>query len=152
MRSGSGALAQRAREKDPSVNIDGAVRDEDMFVLGDDEEDDAVLLEPRETSIVEQPEHHTAMPIREGPGDLDRVLDDSAENSNTNAVPSKYFITRNDTLQGIALRYGLNVSNSQPPYHYPNPHKCRGTNFAVLTISHQVLFVLLLISYTHASI
>lgn len=121
VRSGSGAdqaVARHTRENGASNNIDGAVREEDTFVLGDaddDEEDDAAPHEPRKSGIAEQPEPlHTALPIPEDPNNSTLT----EQSSDTNAVPSKYYLTRNDTLQGIALRFGLNVSNFQPSYNY----------------------------------
>lgn len=67
-------------------NVDGAVRDADMFVLGDDEDDD------RESG---PPSYSEALPL---------------EVSEAPPAPLKYYINRRDTLQGIALRFGIPVS------------------------------------------
>jgi hypothetical protein len=89
-------------------------------VLGDadDDEEDDGLFGPSRSGIIAQPEFlHAALPIREGPGDLDGTTGGSTlatEQATNDATPSNYYITRNDTLQGIALRYGLNVSKIQP--------------------------------------
>jgi LysM repeat protein len=98
------------------------VRDEDTFVLGDvdDDEEDDESFGPSRSGIIAQPEFlQAALPIREGPGDPDGTTGSSTlatEQATNDATPSNYYITRNDTLQGIALRYGLNVSKIQPPH------------------------------------
>ncbi|KAJ7931419.1 hypothetical protein B0H13DRAFT_2227942 [Mycena leptocephala] len=82
-----------------SRNVDGAVRDEDTFVLGDDEDDDQEPTDPQPPATA---------PVESSP--------------ETPATPSKYYIKRGDTLQGIALRFGLDASgralcrlNNLPP-------------------------------------
>jgi hypothetical protein len=72
-----------------SRNVDGAVRDEDTFVLGDDEDDDQEPTDPQPPATA---------PVESSP--------------ETPATPSKYYIKRGDTLQGIALRFGLDASVS----------------------------------------
>jgi LysM repeat protein len=125
VRSSSGTAAHQVREKAPPSNVDGSVRDEDTFILGDaddDEEDDWLPDEPSKSGarVTKQPEpSHTVVPLLEGPFDPDVIPDNSTltteQPTNTNdAAPPKYYIQRNDTLQGIALRYGLNVSIIQP--------------------------------------
>lgn len=93
--------------KAPNLNVDGAMRDEDTFVLGeyDDDEEDILLGESPErekSSVVAQPRPSNVVLPRGGPTEQPTIINE--------ATPSKYHITRNDTLQGIALRYGLNVS------------------------------------------
>jgi LysM repeat protein len=104
VRSGSGTPAHQVLDNYSSINVDGAVRDEDTFVLGDDEEDDDDL--PDKVPIAPEPSHPR--------GDPNLTLTTEEPTNTDEAVPSKYYIARNDTLQGIALRYGLNVSENQP--------------------------------------
>ena len=67
-------------------NIDGAVRDEDTYVIGDDD-DDEVLEDEANANEDEQrePQTLTAEP----------------------AGPARYYIKPNDTLRGIALRFAV---------------------------------------------
>ncbi|KAJ7494635.1 hypothetical protein B0H11DRAFT_1716815 [Mycena galericulata] len=77
---GAGKATPQTREP-ASRNIDGAVRDEDTFVLGDDEDDEEV-----------EPPQQPPAPVE------------------SSAPPSKYYIKRGDTLQGISLRFGIDAS------------------------------------------
>lgn len=152
VRSGSGTPAHQVREKVSSVNVDGAVRDEDTFVLGDadDDEEDDVLSD---TLPIEQPER--SHPAREGAHEtastasILALTTEQPTEQPTNTTPLKYYITRNDTLQGIALRYGLNVSKILPPVAKLT-HHFRDMSSAVSITSLQVVFAPLLISYIHA--
>jgi LysM repeat protein len=110
--------ATSAREKASISNVDGAVRDEDAFIVGDaddGDEDDPLAEElPEHGSsgprVIEQSEpSHTVVPLLEN-GITDSPTLTTEQPTNSDAAPPKYYITRNDTLQGIALRYGLNVS------------------------------------------
>ncbi|KAI0925953.1 hypothetical protein AcV5_008543 [Taiwanofungus camphoratus] len=113
------------------VNVDGAMRDEDVFVLGDDELDDA----PESTdSAIETPT--TPPPAYAGPtagaaGGIaisstirasvsSEALQESVESDNEISsdpdklgpripafTPPKYCIKANDTLIGIALKFGI---------------------------------------------
>ncbi|KAF9223882.1 hypothetical protein BS17DRAFT_705199 [Gyrodon lividus] len=129
------------------VNIDGAVRDEDMFVLGDDADDD----EDREEEAfcadrgfpVDDPPPSYAPPETRSesvscissesplttPSELvypgDKPETDVARN--TTATPV-YYIKRGDTLQGIALRLGVHgrelcrLNNLPPSTLTTTPH------------------------------
>ena len=105
-----------AHERNAGPNVSGAMRDEDTFVLGDvddDEEDDDPASKVPHTGrsdIAASPEGSAA--TKDGTGDTADASTMASEQSiDTNeATPSKYYITRNDSLQGIALRFGLNVS------------------------------------------
>lgn len=73
-------------------NLDGALRDEDTFAIGDDEDDDSDPSELPQYSA-EPPTAPAAVPAESSPA----------------AAPSEYYIKRGDTLQGIALRFGVDV-------------------------------------------
>lgn len=103
---GVGVIAAGAgKGKVEAANIDGAVRDEDTFILGDDEDEQeeappAYPADPAETSSVD--------------GSTTRLMEPSetimdAPESSTSGGPARYYIKRSDTLQGIALRFGVNV-------------------------------------------
>lgn len=131
-----------------SLNIDGSLRDEDVFVLGDEDEDDK--------SDVDVDEEQTLGVRDGGRGDgrsqdaptirssspppaytesdslpqastvpsattLQYLSTDDAEKSSSNSgneskpgatVHNKYIIQKSDTLLGIALKYGIDVSLS----------------------------------------
>lgn len=96
-------------------NVDGGAHDDGMFVLGDEDESDEsdvdeILAEDREhlnpTSSVPSTSLKDAL---ESPESLseDPTPPDVPEISTP--APAKYYIQRGDTLQGIALRFGLHV-------------------------------------------
>lgn len=138
-----------------NLNVDGAVRDEDTFVLGDDDDDysdndeilkgqgtadssheipailppppydptsNAPLLDSR--ALIHTLESEPQKDLEETPasshiqsnltGNITNepfFSSSLTENSQkTRTVPYKYYINRNDTLQGLALRFGLDVS------------------------------------------
>lgn len=91
-------------------NVNGAVRDEDMFVLGDDddeEEDGSVPCTPPPTYAESAVTTTPTIP------ELETLTNDEALATTSTAEPSgpsplKYYIKSGDTLQGIALRFGIN--------------------------------------------
>ncbi|KAF9000598.1 hypothetical protein BDQ17DRAFT_1327563 [Cyathus striatus] len=75
-------------------NADGGVRDEDMFSIGDDEDESAP---PRY-----QVDNDTA--------ECASGNDAGKDNGKTvTGVSQKYYIRKGDTLQGIALRFGVDL-------------------------------------------
>ncbi len=81
------------------TNLDGAVRDEDMFVVGDDDDDEDPTLPPyTESSSVTNTISESKI---DKPSSIDEIPSASG--------PPKYYIKRTDTLQGIALRFGVDV-------------------------------------------
>ena len=82
----------------PIVNLNGGVRDEDTFILGDDEEDEDEVVnsnhKPTDEKIVSAPAQ------ADEPSALEEVT----------LMPVKYDLNPSDTLQGISLRFGVNVS------------------------------------------
>jgi hypothetical protein len=116
VRSRSSAPVQQPRVPQASnFNVDGAVRDEDMFIVGDAEDDEgddvSSDLRPEDSYI------HTEASTLNRDGVVNQ--DPSANNSTPynekatetiKAAPLKYHITKDDTLRGITLRFGLDVS------------------------------------------
>jgi hypothetical protein len=114
------------------LNINGEVRDQDTFVLGDDDEE--------EENEEERPEirgdigrDDGAVSISPPPPLYELIVDPWKEESppqatailtsnsaflveepklieTNNIRPYKYYINRSDTLQGLSLRFGIDVS------------------------------------------
>jgi hypothetical protein len=96
------------------LNINGAVRDEDVFVVGDEDVDEQVLemsdgeavqilsTPPNAlpTELTRQPKHDVTGTPR---GDSEEPPDSS------HASHGRYYIRPDDTLLGISLRLGINV-------------------------------------------
>ena len=111
--------------KSADVNINGEVRDQDTFVLGDDDEeeeneeerpDEAASISsppPLYESIVdpwkeESPPHGTATLTSNSSSLAEEPFSKPTEPDNTR--PYKYYINRSDTVQGLSLRFGIDVS------------------------------------------
>ncbi|KAJ7475755.1 hypothetical protein FB451DRAFT_1338937 [Mycena latifolia] len=125
---GSGkAKAPQIREP-ATRNVDGAVRDEDTFVVGDDEDenDDAQSSAQQAHPPVESVPVESLPPI-----------------DNTPTPPPKYYIKRGDTLQGISLRFGLDgralcrLNNLPPSTLSTTPHLLHTRGFLTLPASAQ---------------
>ncbi|SJL08207.1 uncharacterized protein ARMOST_11570 [Armillaria ostoyae] len=91
------------------TNLDGAVRDEDMLVIGDDDDEDTTPPPYTESSSTE----NTLSDSK-----IDKLS--SIDEISSASGPPKYYIKRTDTLQGIALRFGVDGHelcrlNSLPP-------------------------------------
>ena len=99
-------------------NVDGAVRDEDVFVVGDEDEDEASDTDGGEVAKASG----VASPPSEGarPPEPDvQVIRPTAEankpeepTDGNQGSPGRYYIQPNDTLLGISLRLGVEVSTS----------------------------------------
>lgn len=96
-------------------NVDGAVRDEDVFVIGDEDEDEASEVHDREAAkpagdippsseVAQPPKSDISLEHR-----ADSTLYDKAPDSKQGS-PGKYDIRPDDTLLGISLRLGIDVS------------------------------------------
>ncbi|KAJ4479989.1 hypothetical protein J3R30DRAFT_3701134 [Lentinula aciculospora] len=96
------------------INIDGAMRDEDTFVLGDDEEDEENLDENGAAlpPYVEQSSSQSLSSLAQAT-DLQRtnllpILPKAIDmKTNTHDNTAQYYIQRGDTVHGIALRFGV---------------------------------------------
>lgn len=112
-------------------NIDGAVRDEDVFVVGDEDEDgasDTEEGEPEKASDVASPPSEGAGPpepqVLVGPyGEPDKP--DEPTDSSGQGCPGRHYIRPDDTLLGISLRLGVEVSTTSTSLPLPPeiPHR-----------------------------
>ncbi|KAJ7104252.1 hypothetical protein B0H15DRAFT_960193 [Mycena belliarum] len=126
-------------------NVDGAVRDEDTYVVGDDEEE---LEDGDETELTSQESVHAtrAEPAHVVPGGSVHMaaaepLSPPAET--TPGLPPKYYIKRGDTLHGISLRFGLDsrelcrLNNLPPSTISTTPHLLHTRGFLTLPAAAQ---------------
>ena len=111
------------------VNINGEVRDQDTFILGDDDEEEdneeerpefdggaSIFIPPPPLyeSIVDpwkeekSPHHENATLTSNSTSLTEEPFTKPIEPDNTR--PYKYYIDRSDTLQGLSLRFGIDVS------------------------------------------
>jgi len=87
--------------------------DQDPFVLGDDDDEDdedealSEMVPPPYEEVAKTETQRTETTNAE-------VQDDkfNEPNQHTDPTPLTYYLTPSDTLQGIALRYGVNVGNN----------------------------------------
>lgn len=97
------------------ININGAVRDEDTFVLGEDEDDEDLSGEGTPPPpYPEQTSSKSSSPPAQADGQPTPQSISSAEittklNSSNYHNSSQYYIQRGDTVHGIALRFGVDV-------------------------------------------
>ena len=121
----------------PPQNIDGGVHDEDVFVLGDEDDEDDETSSPLPTSVAREdspsesscepstrhstpPPPYTlespSAPVSSESAHILEDVGDSAENLDSKpskaTAPVKYYIKPGDTLLGISLRYDIDVSYS----------------------------------------
>ncbi|KAF9466561.1 hypothetical protein BDZ94DRAFT_1187314 [Collybia nuda] len=126
----------------PHMNVDGAMRDEDVFVLGDEDEDTDCENKQSERNIQLVPQRPTPVDLEHG--NDHSTLRNTADKISTELPtlnylsPSKYYITRTDTLQGIALRFGLDgreicrLNNLPPSTLSTTPHLLHTRMFLTL--------------------
>ena len=131
--SGVGAINTTSRNLGKQVvnlNVDGAVRDEDNFAIGDDEEEEEEKVEdqtepsqsgppppyPESTPLSTAAEEAASQRLNTnanvaGGGTSTSPKNHSQEmlEESARSGPSKYYIKSSDSLQGIALRFGLKV-------------------------------------------
>lgn len=90
-------------------NVDGAVKDEDTFVLGDSDEDE----DENANANVQDEETQTceAAPPINVPETLPQ------DDVKSLLRRAQYFIKRGDTLQGIVFKFGVNVRISPSSHH-----------------------------------
>jgi LysM repeat protein len=97
------------------------VQDEDIFILGDDEDDEDEAHELASVSLISEPTPPAYQLASSSSSSLTNESIPIAQTNDTHAghaevtvtgeqhIPSRYYINSRDTLQGIALRYGVNV-------------------------------------------
>ena len=67
----------------------------DTFILGDDDDEDEGVSVAKAESLPENMNSPNELPL----------------------VPHKYYLNRSDTLQGLSLRFGIDVSIQLPILH-----------------------------------
>jgi hypothetical protein len=114
------------------VNLSGEVRDQDVFVLGDDDEheDEVADFNPRAEIPI-------SSAIQESKETDETELTQADLPSLHEKVPSKYYLNRSDTLQGLSLRFGIDVSPIIDPTSCRIQLSPRCTKYANSTISPQ---------------
>ena len=104
-------------------NVDGAVRDEDVFVVGDEEDEEEGTSEMREgeaakaagelpPSVAQPPKSDMSLEHRVDPIPSDKVPDDNQ------GSPGRYHIRPDDTLLGISFRLGIDVSTTHKSSYF----------------------------------
>lgn len=80
--------------------------DQDLFVLGDDDEDAEALPQvgPPPCEAARRATEVEINTVKQGDGSIE------PNSSQKDPTPVKHYLTPSDTLQGISLRYGVNVS------------------------------------------
>ena len=124
-----------------SSNVDGAVRDEDVFVVGGDEDEDGDedgASEPdddgeaaKASSAASSPPFEGAGPpapdVQVGPFAEPDKPDAPTELTGSNqGSPERYYIRPDDTLLGISFRLGIDVSTTITSLPLPSgiiPHR-----------------------------
>ncbi|KAG6861352.1 hypothetical protein C0995_001085 [Termitomyces sp. Mi166 len=128
-------------------NLDGAVRDENTFVLGDEDdsdyedekEGDPTLVSNADTSLFTQntPRANIQGSLQERPTML-RTEEEGTRPDTLESSPLKYYITQTDTLQGIVLRFGLDghevcrLNNLPPSTLKTTPHLLHTRRYLIL--------------------
>jgi hypothetical protein len=111
-------------------NVDGAVRDEDVFVVGDEDEDEASETDDGEAAKASG----VASPsFEEGAGppepdvqvrpyaEPDKPTEHTEPSIDSNqGSPGRYYIRPDDTLVGISLRLGVEVSTTATSLPFPS--------------------------------
>jgi len=122
------------------VNISGELRDQDVFVLGDDDENDdgGTDFHPMEFPISNTTVDGLTQAKEKDEKDVFKLTQaDSTSPQDSEEVTSmltKYYLNRSDTLQGLSLRLGIDVSPNSTHLRFhlllPNPqmHEIRKLN------------------------
>ncbi|KAH8100010.1 hypothetical protein BXZ70DRAFT_1065108 [Cristinia sonorae] len=134
------------------VNLDGGVRDGDVYAIGDDEDEDELEEDEEEsarprtnansgletTSTASSSERYNTPSSPSPPTEADGTITQSSSDGNISRVPSKYYIQPGDTLHSISLRFKLNPHiicrlNKLPPSTLRSaPHLLHTRHFLVL--------------------
>ncbi|KAG2140081.1 hypothetical protein DEU56DRAFT_735311 [Suillus clintonianus] len=141
------------------VANNSTVRDEDIFILGDEEEDEDEAHELASVSPISDPAPPSySLAVSSTPSLtsesilLTQTSDASPGHAEVAAtgeqcIPSRYYINPRDTLQGISLRYGVNgrelcrLNNLPPSTLSTTPHLLHTRTFIILPPSAKSLSV-----------
>ncbi|KAG6900218.1 hypothetical protein C0993_001287 [Termitomyces sp. T159_Od127] len=126
-------------------NLDGAVREEDTFVLGEDDSDYEV---EKEDSPIDSPNRNLSLAVQDAietstHGLVQRPTSPRTEEEGmgqdiSESSPLKYYIAQSDTLQGIVLRFGLDghqvcrLNNLPPSTLRTTPHLLHTRRYLIL--------------------
>ncbi|KAF8656856.1 hypothetical protein AX16_002403 [Volvariella volvacea WC 439] len=122
-------------------NLDGSLKDSDVFVLGDDDDADDAEIEVQKTPSVEasQPRNSTEEKApRAGAASAAQAMTGVEGKAKDGSGPAKYYIKRGDTLQGIAFKFRLDgrllcrMNNLPPSTLSTTPHLLHTRQFIVL--------------------
>ncbi|KAI0322544.1 hypothetical protein OF83DRAFT_1049061 [Amylostereum chailletii] len=149
----SSGIESSAKHPEPR-NVDGAVRDEDVFAVGsedeDEEEDEETGRHPDIRGPATPPPAYEAEskmasePDQENESRLPVPTFEQPAPSSPEPAPRKYHIRPGDTLQGISLRYGVDGRalcrlNAIPPSTLSTtPHLLHTRSFITLPPSAKV--------------
>lgn len=92
-------------------NVDGAVRDEDVFVVGEEDEDEVPEMDDGEAARARAIE--VTSPLSEASVTVEPCADPNKSNEppdSDQGSSGRYYIRPDDTLLGISLRLGVDVS------------------------------------------
>ncbi|KAI0254949.1 hypothetical protein BJV78DRAFT_1350650, partial [Lactifluus subvellereus] len=147
--SGKAGSSLTVREpQQVASNVDGAVRDEDVFVVGDEEDEEVPDVHDGEAVAVS---NTTATPNDRpteaaGPPIISDDIHKADEPPNTiQSDPGRYYIRPDDTLLGISLRLGVDartlckLNNLPPSTLRTTPHLLHTRTFLALPQSHSQL-------------
>ena len=98
-------------------NVDGAVRDEDTFVLGDDDDENDEQESANEDQVPVSAEPVAVANDSQESQPATQGLAGHPETHSTTAPPrrAQYHIKSGDTLQGIIFKFGVNVRGLRFP-------------------------------------
>lgn len=97
-------------ESGKSINLDGSLRDEDVFIVGDEDgdEDEDANIAPE--LLVRDCDPPSCRPPASPAAD--------STDANSNPPPSSHKIRKEDTLRGLARMYGVDVRLLARPIGY----------------------------------
>ncbi|KAI9511848.1 hypothetical protein F5148DRAFT_1168202 [Russula earlei] len=149
---GVGAVSEKVRGQYQAasfnVNVDGAIRDEDVFVVGDEDEDESAEIHVGESTktpgATEPPSEvakHAQHDISGGQARASPTTPGETPEGNQGS-PGRYYIQPDDTLLGISLRLGVEgrtlckLNDLPPSTLRTTPHLLHTRTFLVLPQSH----------------
>lgn len=156
---GGVGVVSSAFPRNTLIANNNTVRDEDIFILGDDEDDEDEAHGLASVPLISEPAP-PAYPLASSSSSsltsesilTAQISDASAGHAEVivtgeQYTPSRYYINSRDTLQGIALRYGANgrelcrLNNLPPSTLSTTPHLLHTRTFIVLPPSAKSLSV-----------